>query len=49
MVETFYLGEDTMQTDAIIAICDRLRVERSMAYKRRAKALEHLSALLYGR
>ncbi|OKL46991.1 hypothetical protein BSR28_06110 [Boudabousia liubingyangii] len=49
MLEVCYLGEDTMQTDAIIQIGDRFHIERSSAYKRRAKALEHLALLLYGR
>ncbi|OKL45940.1 hypothetical protein BSR28_08695 [Boudabousia liubingyangii] len=49
MLESCYLGEDTMQTDAIIAICDRFHIERSSAYNKKNRALNHFATLLYGR
>ncbi len=45
----FYLKEDTHRIDAVMEICDHFCIERSSAYKKKDRALSHLSLLLYGK
>lgn len=45
----FYLHDDSKQIDAIGNICDRFHIERSSVYKKKNRALEHLTTLLYGK
>jgi len=45
----FYLQEDANRIDAVMEICDHFCIERSSAYKKKDRALSHLSMLLYGK
>lgn len=49
VLSEFYLHDDCKQIDAIGNICDRFHIERSSVYKKKNRALEHLSTLLYGK
>ena len=45
----FYLNDDQAQTDALLNICERYAIERSSAYNRKNRALQHLALLLFGK
>lgn len=45
----FYINDDSTQTSAVYNICDYFSIERSSAYNKKNRALEHLTVLLYGR
>jgi hypothetical protein len=49
VLKLFYIENDTKQIDAMLEICDRFCIERSSAYKKKDRALTHLSTLLYGK
>lgn len=44
---TFYLDKQT-QTHAVLAIQERFCIERTSAYNKKNRALDHLTLLLYG-
>lgn len=48
VLDTFY-GQDDFGTGAVYAICDRFHIERSSAYNKKNRALDHLTTLLYGK
>lgn len=48
VLETFYLS-DGCQTGAVYDICGRFHIERSSAYNKKNRALEHLTTLLFGK
>lgn len=48
VLETFYQN-DGGQTGAVYDICDYFHIERSSAYNRKNRALDHLTTLLYGK
>lgn len=45
----FYMKEGTAQADTISEICEHFHIERSSAYKKKDRALTHLTLLLYGK
>ncbi len=45
----FYQCEENKQINNVYEICDRYHIERSTAYKKKDRALAHLSLLLYGK
>lgn len=45
----FFLREDVNKTEAIANVCGQLFIERSQAYRKKDKALSHLTLLLYGK
>ena len=45
----FYIKDEDGQSLAVYTICDYFKVERSSAYNKKNRALEHLTVLLYGR
>jgi len=49
VLSEFYLNDDGKQIDAVGNICGRFHIERSSAYKKKNRALEHLTTLLYGK
>ena len=49
VLSQFYQREEGRQTDGLYEICDRFHIERSSAYKKKDRALAHLTVLLYGR
>ena len=49
VLETFFLSGDSSQTDKVNDICECYSIERSSAYKKKDRALAHLSVLLYGK
>ena len=49
VLQTFYWNEDERQTDAIYDICDHFSIERSSAYNKKNRAVQHLALLLYGK
>lgn len=49
VLKTFYCGEDSRQTDAVYDICDHFSIERSSAYNKKNRAVQHLALLLYGK
>jgi hypothetical protein len=49
VLEQFYWKEETKQIDAVYNICDQLHVERSTAYNKKNRAVQHLALLLYGK
>ena len=44
-----FLREDISKTEAILNVGDRLHIERAQVYRRKDKALDRLSLLLYGK
>ena len=49
LLEEFYQNDYSDQSSAVLNICDRFGIERSSAYNRKNRALEHLTILLYGK
>ena len=49
VLQTFYWNEDERQTDAVYDICDYFNIERSSAYNKKNRAVQHLALLLYGK
>ena len=49
VLHTFYCGEDSRQTNAVYDICDHFSIERSSAYNKKNRAVQHLAMLLYGK
>lgn len=48
VLTSFYMDGGS-QTGAVYDICDRFHIERSSAYNKKNRALEHLTTLLYGK
>lgn len=48
VLSCFYLNESETR-DCVSTICDYFHIERSSAYKRKDRALSHLTLLLYGK
>lgn len=48
VLETFYREED-YGSGAVYAVCDYFHIERSSAYNKKNRALDHLTTLLYGK
>ena len=48
VLETFY-ADDPGQTGAVYDICETFNIERSSAYNKKNRALEHLQVLLFGK
>ncbi|MEA4972355.1 MAG: hypothetical protein VB119_04170 [Candidatus Metalachnospira sp.] len=48
VLTTFY-DEAASQTGAVYAICDYYHIERSSAYNKKNRALQHLTTLLFGK
>ena len=49
VLRSFYWGENDNQTDAVYDICDHFSIERSSAYNKKNRAVDHLALLLYGK
>jgi hypothetical protein len=49
VLSEFYRDDDGSRIDAIGNICDQFHIERTSAYKKKNRALERLSTLLYGK
>lgn len=49
ILENFYLGPNEYGSGAIDYIAERFHVERTTAYNKKNKALNHLTVLLYGK
>ena len=49
VLEQFYWCEDESQTNAVYEICEHFGIERSSAYNRKNRAVQHLTLLLYGK
>lgn len=49
VLKEFYLDDGQKQIDAVYNICDRFNIERSSAYNKKNRALQHLALLLYGK
>ena len=47
VLETFYM--DAEESDAALTISEELNIERSSAYNKKNRALDHLTMLLYGK
>lgn len=45
----FYITSEEQKIAAVYNICDRFSIERSSAYNKKNRALQHLSLLLYGK
>ncbi len=48
VLDVFYRDEDG-QTGAVYDICDHFHIERSTAYNRKNRAVNHLATLLFGK
>lgn len=48
VLETFYREED-YGSGAVYVVCDYFHIERSSAYNKKNRALDHLTTLLYGK
>lgn len=48
VLATFY-SEDFAATGAVYEICEKFNIERSSAYNKKNRALEHLQVLLFGK
>ena len=49
ILNEFFLQEEGSKTDAVLNIGERLYLERAQVYRRKDKALNHLTVLLYGK
>lgn len=49
VLQEFYLNVEHKQTEAVLNICERFNIERSSAYNKKNRALQHLALLLYGK
>lgn len=49
VLEQFYCEEEDRQIDAVYNICDHFHIERSSAYNKKNRAVNHLTLLLYGK
>jgi hypothetical protein len=49
VLKEFYLDDEQKQIDAVYNICDNFNIERSSAYNKKNRALQHLALLLYGK
>ena len=49
VLKEFYLDDEKKQIDAVYNICDHFNIERSSAYNKKNRALQHLALLLYGK
>lgn len=49
VLKEFYLNNEHRQIDAVYNICSQFRIERSSAYNKKNRALQHLALLLYGK
>ena len=47
VLETFYMDEE--ESGAALTIAEELNIERSSAYNKKNRALDHLTMLLYGK
>ncbi len=45
----FYVGEEESHSRAVYRVCETFNIERSSAYNKKNRTLEHLAVLLYGR
>ena len=45
----FFIHNEVSQEDSVGSICDRFRIERTSAYKKKNRALAKLAVLLYGK
>lgn len=46
---TFYSGDNGYGSNAVVCIAERFDIDRNAAYKRKNRALEHLTILLFGK
>jgi len=49
VLEEFYWGNEESQTDAVYAVAEHFHIERTSAYTRKKRAIQHLALLLYGK
>lgn len=49
VLSLFYQNEDSKQIDNLYEICEHFHIERTSAYKKKDRALAHLTLLLYGK
>ena len=49
ILDECFLREDVSKTEAILNVGNRLHIERAQVYRRKDKALDRLSLLLYGK
>ena len=49
VLETSYQNDCGDQSGAVYSICEHFGIERSSAYNRKNRALDHLTILLYGK
>ena len=49
VLQTFHWNEDERQTDAVYDVCEHFNIERSSAYNKKNRAIQHLTLLLYGK
>lgn len=49
ILQAFYQNAEERQTDAVYDICDHFGIERSSAYNKKNRAVQHLALLLYGK
>ena len=47
VLKEFYLDDEQKQIDAVYNICERFNIERSSAYNKKNRALQHLALRLY--
>ncbi len=49
VLRKFYMSAEERQTDNILDLCEQYHIERTSVYKRKDRALAHLTLLLYGK
>lgn len=49
VLETFYEGSGYCDTNPVDTICEAFQIERSSAYNRKNRAVNHLTTLLFGK
>lgn len=48
LLDTFY-GQDDYGNGGVYAICEHFSIEKTSAYNKKNRALDHLATLLYGK
>lgn len=49
VLSRFYLDDESRQADSVAEACERFHIERTSVYKKKDRALSHLTLLLYGK
>ncbi|MGN0322405.1 MAG: hypothetical protein ACI4DZ_04745 [Oliverpabstia sp.] len=49
VLEVFYTGDEDFGSGVVYTVCQHFGIERSSAYNKKNRAVQHLALLLYGK